>query len=673
MSQRPTAAEAARARAVAAETCEIEGVDRPGLHADAGARPANESFAAVLGRHLHRRAFLAGAAGAAAVPVLLTAGEVRADATAAGSDPLAFAPIAPSKEDRLITPEGYDHQVLIRWGDPLFEDAPEFDAGAQTPEAQRRQFGFNNDFVGVFPVEGGPNLLLVANHEYTSGEDMFAPYEPGVNRAQAEIEMAAHGGSVVEIAPGPDGWRVARGSRFNRRIDATTPMAIAGPAAGHRLLRTAADPEGRTVLGMVNNCSGGKTPWGTWLTCEENFNYYFANAEQAQDPDLKAVHARYGVSRKESPARWEAFFDRFDVTKEPHEAFRFGWVVEIDPYDPAFQPVKRTALGRMKHEAATTALAKDGRVAVYTGDDQQFDYVYKFVSSRAFDPADRKAGFGLLDEGTLHVARFHDDGTGEWLPLTIDNPALKGRFADQGEILIKTRLAADAVGATAMDRPEDVQPNPVGGKVYMTMTNNSKRPAPGEPKGADAANPRVANLNGHIIELVEDGGDHGATRFRWSVFLLCGDPAVDLKTKPEEIRAGLPTAATFYAGYADPSTLSKIAYPDNIAFDPHGNLWIATDGQPKTEGIGAPNDALHAVPTEGPHRGHLRQFLSAPSGAEVCGPEFTDDGRTLFCAIQHPGEGGLVPNKVSSWPDGESLPRPAVVAIRRKDGGLIGG
>lgn len=656
------------------EDAEAVGIDRPGLHGDAGRPAHNEAFQDVMLRNIARRSFLMGAA--ASVPVLMAASafgvtRARAEAPATGGG-LSFKPIAPSKEDRVVVPEGYEHQVLIRWGDPLFPDSPEFDPKNLTAEAQRRQFGFNNDFLGYFPLKGEGRALLVVNHEYTRGAEMFEGYKTGQSRAHAEVEMAAHGGSVIELVRKDGAWSVDRTSKYNRRITAETSMTITGPAAGHALMKTKDDPDGRTVLGMLNNCSGGKTPWGTWLTCEENINYYFGQNAKAADEAVKAAHSRYGVAKELSVAGWEPFFDRFDVSKEPNEAFRFGWVVEIDPYDPDFTPRKRTALGRAKHEAATCAIARDGRVAVYTGDDQQFDYVYKFVSAQKYDPGDRRKNFDLLDTGVLYVAKFEDDGSGRWLELSMKNPVLADKFSSDGEILIKTRLAADAVGATAMDRPEDCQPSPVTGKVYLTMTNNSKRAKAGAEKGADAANPRGPNIGGHIIELSEEGGDHGATAFTWDIFLLAGDPNVELKVAAADLKPGLSPNATFFAGYADAQKLGKIAWPDNIAFDKAGNLWLATDGQATSDAIGNPNDALHVVPAEGPERGYLRQFLSGPKGCEICGPEFSDDGLSLFCAVQHPGEEGGFPNAISTWPDGTTLPRPAVVAVRRVDGGPIG-
>ena len=651
---------------------EAIGIERPGLTATTpGERPHNEPFREIVNRNLARRAFLQGAA---AVPVLMVGGGLFAstESEAAPRDGLAFTSIGPSHVDDVEVAPGYAYEVVLRWGDPLFPGAPQFNPNRQTAAAQRQQFGYNCDFVGYFALDGNRRALICVNHEYTNGGDMFRNYVPGADKEQVDIEIAAHGGTVAELVRDWSGWRLVKGSRYNRRITGDTPMRITGPAAGHRLMRTSEDTTGRNVLGMLNNCAGGKTPWGTWLTCEENFNQYFANNAEVLETKTREAHARYGVTNGASSRQWEKFYDRFDCTKEPNEPFRHGWVVEIDPFNPDFVPRKRTALGRAKHEGATCALAKSGQVVVYTGDDQQFDYVYKFVSNGIYNPGNRRDNFDLLDDGILYVAKFHDDGTGEWLPLTIDNPVLAPLFKTQGEILIKTRLAADALGATPMDRPEDVQPNPVNGKVYLTMTNNSARNSIHADAGSAASNPRVPNPHGHIIELTERGNDYAAKKFKWEIFLLCGNPNVNLLTNTDDLVPGLDRSATFYAGFADASKLTSIAAPDNIAFDTKGNLWIATDGQPSNSEIGQINDSIYVVPTQGPDRGYLRRFLNGPTGSEVCGLEFAPDDKTLFCAIQHPGEGGGYPNKVSNWPDRGAIPRPSLIAVRHPDGRKIG-
>ncbi len=623
----------------------------------------NESFSGVLGEAISRRGLLRGAL-ASAVMLVISDLPVAAGVPASVREPdtllLGFQPIATSTEDRIVVPDGYAHNVIIRWGDPVLPGAPAFDVRQQSPQAQARQFGYNADFVAFFPLPAGHRAsdhgLLAVNHEYTNPELMFPDYQEGKpTRAQVDIELASHGFSVVEVRRSADGsWAYVPGSPRNFRATGSSEMLLTGPAARHPLLRTSRDPSGTRVAGTLNNCGGGKTPWGTVLTAEENFNQYFANLNRLPRGDRTTLwHTRYGLTAAASERGWEQYHDRFDLSKEPNEPFRFGWVVEFDPYDPTFLPRKRTALGRMKHEAGTVVVARDGRVAVYTGDDERFEYAYKFVSARPMRRVDRAQNRTLLDEGTLYVARFNPDGTGVWLPLVFGHGPLVSAhgFENQGDVLINPRVAADLLGATKMDRPEDIEADPVGGGVYMVMTNNTRR----LPAQVDAANPRPNNRHGHIIEVMEEGRDPLATSFRWQIFMLCGDP------KSAEDRA-------YFAGFpAD--RVSAISSPDNIVFDRRGNMWIATDGQPGTL---RRNDGVFMTPTGGPLRGYLRQFLSAPRAAEVCGPEFTPDNRTLFVAIQHPGEGGTLAKPMSTWPDGQPVPRPAVVAAWHRERQVIG-
>jgi len=569
---------------------------------------------------------------------------------------LGFTPIAPSTEDRLIVPEGHAYDVVLRWGDPLASGVRRFDIANWAARDQALAFGYNCDFTAHLNLprgSGDPSRgLLVVNHEYTNPELMFPGYTEGsATREQVEIDVAAHGLSVVEVRRARDGRiTYARESDLNRRITADTPMELTGPAAGHPLLQTRADPTGTRVLGMLNNCSGGVTPWGTVLSCEENFHQYFAGLGSLPEGAVARVHARYGLPEGRTARGWERFHGRFDLSREPNEPFRFGWVVEIDPYDPRATPRKRTALGRFLHEAATTALSADGRAVVYMGDDTAFEHIYKFVS-KGVPGAGRGSDSDILDEGTLFVARLDADGTGVWMPLVhSEGPLTEANgFASQADVLVNTRTAADLLGATRMDRPEDIERNPVTGAVYAVMTNNRAR----TDAQVDAANPRAANKCGHIVEILEEGNDAAARRFRWSLFLVCGDPK---------------DRSTYFAGFPK-DKVSPISTPDNVAFDLAGNLWIATDGQRGSIGN---NDGIFVVPTTGPERGHVRQFLSAPNGAEVCGPAFTSDGRTFFAALPPPGEGGTVERPSSLWPDGKGAARPSVVAIRREDGGVIG-
>ena len=624
-------------------------------------RGTGETLGEVVGRKLARRTLLKGML---ALPVATLAPAFWMPRAGHGAeiDQLRFQPISLSSEDEIKVSQGYSVDVLLRWGDPIIAGAPDFDLQHQTAAAQSVQFGYNCDYVAFLPFGAGSREasrrgILAVNHEYTNPELMFIDYNAkSPTKVQVDVQLAAHGLAFVEIELRGGKWKPVKNSRYNRRITAETVMELTGKAAGHELLKTSYDSTGRKVRGTLNNCGGGVTPWGTLLTAEENFNQYFANRNSLPDSDLrKATHARYGLPAGNSKRRWENFHARFDLTKDPNEAFRFGWIVEIDPFNPKFVPKKRTALGRLKHEAATVVVAPDRRVAVYTGDDERFDYVYKFVSKRAMSKR-RQDNFSLLDDGVLHVAKFDVDaagnGVGQWIPLT----AGQGPLSQWTEsmVLINTRGAADLVGATKMDRPEDIESNPVTGKVYVVCTNNSLRGTPGK-AATDPANPTAKNLHGHILEITEENNDHAATRFRWNLFMRCGDPS---KGGDE----------TYFAG-CDQGKISPVSCPDNIIFDRKGNLWIATDGQPSSL---KQNDGIYAVPVHGPDRGWVRQFLSAVKGAEVASLDMTPDNRSLFASIQHPGEGSknLDPASLTSrWPDGD-FPRPSVVAITKSD--LIG-
>ncbi|MFE2755954.1 PhoX family protein [Actinosynnema sp. NPDC059335] len=592
-------------------------------------------------------------------------------------DGLNFAAVAPNTEDRLVAPEGYDQGVVLRWGDPVVPGAPAFDFDRQTAAAQAKQFGYNCDFLGLVPLGGHDEWLLVANHEYTTEEFLFKDWNPdNPTREQVEIAWAAHGLSVVRVERDRRSGKLQpkQDRRYNRRITATSEFKVTGPAAGSDLLKTSADRTGTRVLGTLNNCAGGVTPWGTILSGEENFNQYFANAGSVTDPVVKARLSRYGLSGAASTRKWERFDKRFDVAQEPNEVNRFGWVVEIDPLDPDSTPVKHTALGRFKHEGANVIVARDGRVVAYMGDDERFDYMYKFVSDEKVKPGNskhaREHNKKLLDKGTLYVARFTGDspaaeidgtgtlpadgefdGSGEWIPLASGNRSFVPGFTAE-EVYVFTRLAADKIGATKMDRPEDVEPNPRNRRVYAALTNNTDRGKAGK-EGATEPNPRLNNRHGHVLELEERRGDNTATSFSWKLLLVCGDP-----TSPD----------TYFGGY-DKTQVSPISCPDNVAFDSRGNLWISTDGNALKS-----NDGLFAVPVEGPYRGRVKQFLTVPRGAETCGPVIEDD--FVLVAVQHPGEidGASAANPLSHWPDGgASQPRPSVVAVWKKDKGRICG
>ncbi len=635
----------------------------------------NDYFGDIVAKAVSRRALLRtsalGALAAAAAPVLI-ASPTHAATPGISPGGLRFIPVPPNTNDTVTVPDGYAWSVVVRWGDPVTPGAPAFDPLYQTPESQAQQFGYNCDYVSLVPLDDDLGLLVV-NHEYTDEQLMFANYTGTPTAEQKRIAMMAHGMSVVVIerGAGRGQWQLtSEPHAMNRRITVSTEMRVTGPAAGHPLLRTAADPLGRKVLGTLNDCAGGTTPWGTTLHAEENFNGYF-DASGPVPPENEAAFERYGLLTTSGTTRgWSEVDERFDLALHPNEANRFGWIVEIDPYDPGAVPVKRTMLGRMKHEAATISYAADGRAVAYLGDDERFDYLYKFVSHDiapvGSNAAARAASHDLLDRGTLYVARFDGDspeeeidgtgelpadglfdGTGRWLPLTSHQRSFVPGMT-VAEVLVNTRLAADQVGATKMDRPEDVERNPVTGAVYMACTNNTERTV----QTVDEANPRAPNRHGHVVEIDERLNDAASTRFTWRIFMLAGDPS---------------DPATYFGGF-DKSKVSPISAPDNVAFDAKGNLWISTDGNQ----LGS-HDGLFAVPVTGPDRGYLKQFMTMPVGAETCGPLITPDHRSVFVAVQHPGEteGSTFENPSSSFPD-NTIPKPSVVVAWKQSGAAIG-
>ena len=653
-------------------------------------RIPTESIRDVLNRRLSRRRVLASGGGLAALSLASDAVWAQAPAS-----PLGFEPVAGTADDRVDVPPGYGVDVVLRWGDPLFSDAPAlepervsdgvlFEAGSA--QVQARQFGYNCDGIGLFPIDDD-RMLMCVNHEFPNPSLLFPGWSEALpTRSWGELMrrnpeavaymQASVGISVVELVH--DGaWKYVIDSPFNRRITANTPIEMAGPAGRHPLLGGPDDDSPVTALGTLCNCAAGTTPWGTYLTAEENVDIFFGNFDAASlTPDLERAYARLEPRPRDSRFRWEYADPRFDVAANPHESLKFGWIVEIDPFAPDRPVRKRTALGRLKHEGATAVLARDGRAVVYTGDDQEFEYLYKFVTAERFDPERPERNRDLLDSGTLYVARFRDDGGGEWLPLVFNGHAAltpETGFESQGDVVLRCREAADRVGATPLDRPEDVAVSPVTGAVYLACTQGVNRGRTEDvaggreiDRGTDAANPRAPNRWGHILEIAENGADAAAETFRWEVFMLCGDPASgNLRaTPPAADQAPADTDVTYFGGSTDADALSAFANPDNLNFDSAGNLWIVTDGTQPREN----NNGCFVCPTEGDHRGDVRQFMSGPIGAEICGCEITADGRTLFLTVQHPGEGGSAVNPISNWPDGgNATPRPSLVAIAPTD------
>jgi secreted PhoX family phosphatase len=648
---------------------------------DGSNNSGNRAFREVIEARMSRRGFLGGSlAGAAAlslggVSALMKA--VPAAARSHGRPLLGFAGIPVSEADTVVVPPGYTAKVLIAWGDPV-SNGPSFNEDASNSAAdQALQWGMHNDGVVYFPINGSTRGLLVQNNEYTDDVLLFPDGITNWNQEKTNKSLNAHGVSIIEITKKQGGkgkkggeWRVVRPSLYGRRITGMTPIAIGGPAAGDDLLKTSADQTGKLVLGTLNNCAMGFTPWGTYLACEENFNGYFR-----KNGIPTALESRYGINAAGFGYLWHTTDKRFRVDEEPNEPNRFGWVTEINPFAPKSTPVKRTALGRLKHEGAWVEEAKDGRVVVYMGDDETNEYIYRYVSKSPWRLARRK-GISPLDEGVLYVAKFHDSGFGEWLPLTPANPALASWSLS--EILINTRAAADAAGATMMDRPEWIDTFPKSLTAIATLTNNSRRGTNpisiNNPDGTttagsarppvDVINPRASNVYGHIITW-KYGRDWTENTFEWDIFALCGDPAV-------------PAHASTIDG-------DKYGSPDGIYVAPSGRLWIQTDVSgssinPENRAGNYSGFGNNQMVCADPATGETRRFLVGPNVCEVTGAFMTPDERTMFVGIQHPGEAPsgsndpANPKRYSSWPDGPDggRPRSSCIVITKDDGGPIG-
>ncbi len=587
---------------------------------------------------------------------------------------LSFSSVPGSTDaDMLIVPPGFTTDILAPWGTPITGSFPAFKPdGTNSAEEQAQQMGQNHDGMQFYPLDdSGDRGLLVMNHEYSNAtlfpgdgrsEDANgAPTDPD----QVRKDINAHGVAIIEVQRDSSGKvSVVQGSSYNRRITAATPMQMSGPAAGDALLRTAYDPTGMSTRGTVNNCARGHTPWGTYLACEENIQGYFINTQD--NPPRET--ARMGINAEGfgylwsnvagDPSEVNGEFARFDTTPSAasatadyrNEANNFGWVVEIDPKNPASTPIKRTALGRMRHEGCEPGLIRAGEpIAFYMGDDDRFEYFYKFVTAENYTPGADASN--MLDNGTLYVARFNADGSGEWLKLDYaTNPALQNDFASQADVLVNTRTAADILGATPMDRPEWSTTDPATGEIYLTLTNNTRR----EEGDENAANPRAPNSHGHVIRLAEDNSRADATSFSWDIFLFASNANADADFN----KSGL-------------TQDNELGSPDGIWFDPRGVLWIQTDNGAPLD-FGGNDQMLAVVPaslsgdrTINPQtQAELKRFFVGPAGCEVTGVTMTPDYRTMFVNIQHPG--GSFPAN-----DGSSRPRSTTVVIRREDGGEV--
>lgn len=613
-------------------------------------KSSNPTFQSILDHNIKRRTVLKGGVGAGLV------GAFGVPLAGCKTNLLGFAAVPVTDADTITLPEGYTAKPFLPWGTPICGSYPAYiDGGLNTGEDQEQQMGMHHDGMHFFPIDckrGGESSshgVLCVNHEYIDQGPMHAngPTSVGGIRTIADEvrkEVAAHGVAVVEIAKDYNGeWYVVPSS-LNRRITGATEMEIKGPAAGHAKMVTKFSPDGTRARGTLNNCSMGFTPWNTYLTCEENWAGYFRTSAASAERPRELT--RYGTSTRSRYA-WETVnedvYSRFDVTPTGetaaddyrNEANTYGWIVEIDPFNPDSKPIKHTAFGRFAHEGIIFHKAKNGQpVVAYSGDDSRFEYIYKFVSKHNYQK--RTAGSWLLEEGTLYVARFNEDGTGEWLALDINDAAFQARmaetgvvFEDQGDVLINARTAADMMGATKMDRPEWGAIHPRSGEVYMTLTNNSRRTV------ADAANPRSPNPYGHIIRWNELSANYAGTQFAWDIFLLSGT---------ETDSSGL-TADSIHNS------------PDGLWFDSEGRLWIQTDG---ADGEPWGNNQMLAAD---PNTKEVRRFLVGPVGCEVTGVINTPDNRTMFVGIQHPE---------TTWPTG-GRPRSSTVIVTKNDGGKIGG
>ena len=596
----------------------------------------NRPFAVVLGARFSRRQRMAGSLATAAVAFFGQSGIAEA-AKGGQKGPnlpkpnqgplLGFAPVANLGGALPSISEDYEYQVIIPWGTPLFPGVPDIAGGRPASSAdQERQVGIGHDGMWFFADNGTNDRgLLCINHEFGRNTHVFGRSFPE-SLEDVRISQAAHGVSVVELMKTNGTWTHSTNSRYNRRITPNTPVVFGGPVAGTSYLQSAM---GNAPAGTVNNCANGYTPWGTYLTCEENFNGYFGAVDEFVPSEEQA---RYGFTENGFGYGWHVFDERWDLNKNQGEENRFGWIVEIDPRNPGAPPVKHTAMGRFKHEGFAFTTGRGGRAVGYMGDDQRFDYIYKFVSASNWKSM-RARGTSPFSEGTLYVARFDDDGTGEWLPLTIDDPALATRFADQAEVLTYARVAADILGATPMDRPEwtSVAPN---GDVYCTLTNNSRRTE------ADAANPEAPNNNGHIIRW-RDADNHVGTTFEWDIFVLSTDIL---------------------------GTDFEFTDPDGLWCDPDGRVFIETDG-------GQPNGGNNQMVVADSYTDEFRRLFTGVTSDEITGLTVTPDRRTLFCNTQHPGNGDPTLTNfpvLNETPDGVTIPRDATFVITRKDGGIVG-
>ena len=560
-----------------------------------------------------------------------------------------FTKVDCNNNDTVTLPEQYNWSVVSKWGDPMWSDVEEFNqTSCGSHESQLKSVGDNNDGMELFITLDNKTLLAV-NNEYTNHKIIFSNRKSLLPENKEDIlkGMYAHGVSIFEIKNSNNQWNLVKDSKYNRRITPFTKMEITGPAKGHSLMKTKEDKDGIYAKGTWNNCGSGKTPWGTYLTCEENFNKYFSSS----DKNFKSTNElnRYGIRTREIGLNWAKADSRFDLSKEVNEPNKVGYVVEIDPLNPNSTPKKHTALGRFKHENAELVISKDGKIVVYMGDDERGEYLYKYVSNESINKVKDKST--LLSNGNLYVAKFNDNFTGEWLLLDTQTTGLSSK----AEVCIFTRLAASKVGATTMDRPEWIASNPKKNEVCCCLTNNKNRGIKtnkgGDKVDVDKVNPRKNNKYGQIVRWKPRDNNHSSVYFEWDLFVIAGNPNVhDDKNR----------------GSKNIDKENMFNSPDGLKFDKYGRLWIQTDGNYSNSGDfkGMGNNQMLIADT---NTGKIKRFMVGPKECEVTGLTFAPDYKTVFVGIQHPGE-----RLGSNFPDnGNNKPRSCIIAIQKKDGSEI--
>ena len=584
-------------------------------------------FGDVLTRALSRRQMMRGSAAVATLSSLpLFMGRSVSAHDVGGID---FAPLRRQEAagDWIAVSRDYRAEPIFAWGTPLDPSGPAF-SWPPTAEDQAQQVGIGHDGMWFFPVEDEEleRGVLCLNHEFGTNAHVLGKDEPE-SLSDVRTSQHAHGVSILDVAKTESGWQVVGGCN-SRRIHVNTPVAFSGPAADSELLSRS---DGSVPLGTVNNCGSGRTPWGTYLTCEENIHGYFGATNEESRWNPTQLQRRYGFSENGFGYGWHLFDKRFDLSDERFqgEENRFGWVVEIDPMEPTKPPVKRTALGRFKHEACEIVVAEGNRIVAYMGDDEANEFIYKFVSDGDYQEM-LSRGESPLDHGRLFVAEFRDDFSGRWIRLSDNNNVIRTRVGGPAEIAVFTRSAADRVDATPMDRPEWIAAGP-DDAVYCALTNNAGRLS-GHPP-----NPQAPNRDGHIIRW-RPNGDHTDPTFTWDIFKLASDTH---------------------------SEAGAFSDPDALWIDPDGRLFIGTDGSQQS----GMNNQLLVADTDS---GEIHRLFSGVPGCEVTGITVNADRTTLFVNLQHPGNGDIQATNFPRFDDDQLVPRDATVAIWRRDGGIVG-